>query len=462
MAKSKVTKDDISKLFSDVSNFSLPPGDSYYSDVAAPIVAATQGAAPQGLTAPQGSATQGLTAPEMPEKPQRQGGLGRAVRSIGEGLLAFTTRTPLSEIQQKRQQGELKLMSDREKATMDSIVAGAKQLKQIGDPNKKMEFLQQRRSQLIQQGLPTQDTDYMMELYATGRYGEAERLTDQAISMGRDQIQRRIVNTTELGGGALQLTYSDGSTEVVTPSPEQQELINAAQKKQLDYERKLREERAAGTVGGKAKGELTNLEIMQKVKSALKQAELSGKDVAETTIDYGKQIANMPNLTFMIKQLLDLAPIATSTISGKVWNGLVKQFGFSTKGGTARAGYESIVNNELLPQLKAVFGGSPTDEEYNRLVATVGDVDATTDEKKIALKSFLTARATKIQASQRELGAQVMPLQDIIPAELMDALGIQPDEISAPTPTPTTQGGKLEGITTEQLMQMRQQMTGGQ
>ena len=82
----------------------------------------------------------------------------------------------------------------------------------------------------------------------------------------------------------------------------------------------------------------------------------------------------------------------------------VKQSGFgATKGATARAKFIAIVNNQVLPLLKETFGAAFTFQEGESLKATMGDPDASAEEKMVQLDAFIAQKMRDIETKQRQL-----------------------------------------------------------
>jgi hypothetical protein len=148
----------------------------------------------------------------------------------------------------------------------------------------------------------------------------------------------------------------------------------------------------------------------KKFKGAIAKAVELGKLQAADEDSLETKIANMPLINEVVADLRKLAPIATSTFGGNVWNAVVKETGFgATKGKTAKTKYQSIISNQTLPLLKATFGAAFTAAEGQKLEATLGDPDASTDEKLAALDAFLDAQNSQIQALERKLGQEPSP-----------------------------------------------------
>ena len=93
-------------------------------------------------------------------------------------------------------------------------------------------------------------------------------------------------------------------------------------------------------------------------------------------------------------------------MAGRVFDFAVKESGFgSTEGATARAKFIAIINNQVLPLLKPTFGGSFTVSEGDELKATMGDPNATPEEKMAALDAFIDQKQRDIRTKQAQLNA---------------------------------------------------------
>ena len=140
--------------------------------------------------------------------------------------------------------------------------------------------------------------------------------------------------------------------------------------------------------------------IQSAITVATKEAESKGEALSKL----GRLNASLPGLQEVTGQLRELSEISTSTMGGRFFDKMVQETGFgSTKGGTARSKLVSIVNNQVLPLLKETFGGAMTETEGARLVATMGDPDATHDSRMGALDAFIAQKSREIQGLEREL-----------------------------------------------------------
>lgn len=144
-----------------------------------------------------------------------------------------------------------------------------------------------------------------------------------------------------------------------------------------------------------------------------------GKDIAEKTASYRSQKAKLPQLQKTVGKLRDLAEVATYTMAGRLTDTALKELGFgSTKGADARKQYISIVDNQILPLLRDTFGAAFTAKEGESLRATLGDPDATPDEKQLVLDSFINQKVSNLEALGSELGLEALtqstPVEQLI------------------------------------------------
>jgi hypothetical protein len=142
-----------------------------------------------------------------------------------------------------------------------------------------------------------------------------------------------------------------------------------------------------------------------KITAAVKMAEKKATSRGETLSELDQAKAAMPGLRDAVLQLKDLAPLATSTVGGKLWDMAVKQTGFgATDGATAKAKFTAIINNQVLPLLKPTFGAAFTVQEGESLKKAMGDADASPEEKLVQLDAFLAQKMRDIETKQRRLG----------------------------------------------------------
>lgn len=158
----------------------------------------------------------------------------------------------------------------------------------------------------------------------------------------------------------------------------------------------------AGAVEG---GKLTKqLEFKPQIESAVTKARAEATRKGEVLTEFNQAKAALPGLTSAVNELRELAQMATSTIGGRVFDAAVKETGFgATKGATARAKFIAIVNNQVLPLLKPTFGAAFTVQEGEALKATMGDPNATPEEKMVQLDAFIAQKLRDIETKEAQL-----------------------------------------------------------
>jgi acyl-CoA thioesterase len=192
------------------------------------------------------------------------------------------------------------------------------------------------------------------------------------------------------GSGALTIAQQ-GVTEDVAQSEAQ---IAAAREGAVVESKAKAKGKVAPII---AKAEATIQAEVQKEKESAKS-----KEKAKSELRSSK--AALPSLRAVVETLKELAPFATSTLAGKAWNEAVKQLGFgSTKGATARAQFIAIIDNQVLPLLKQTFGAAFTVQEGENLKRTMGDPDASPEEKIAQLNAFIDNKVREIEVKEREI-----------------------------------------------------------
>ena len=177
---------------------------------------------------------------------------------------------------------------------------------------------------------------------------------------------------------------------------------------------------ASGTAGAEEGAKLEQqLRFKPQIQGAVKEAELQATARGEALTDLQRAEAAMPGLEETIAELRDLAPIATSTIGGKIFDEAVKQSGFgATEGANARAKFVAIIDNQVLPLLRDTFGAAFTEAEGERLRATMGDPDASPEQKIAQLDAFIKQKYRDLKtkrATVQQLGGESGPVQQSAP-----------------------------------------------
>lgn len=135
---------------------------------------------------------------------------------------------------------------------------------------------------------------------------------------------------------------------------------------------------------------------------ALAKAQAQGQGEAAQAL--ASQTAAYPGIKDTITRMKTLADSATYTLFGQGFDWAAKQFGFdATPGATDRAKFISLLDNQVLPMLKPIFGAAFTAVEGDRLRATLGDPDASPQQKQAALDTFLLQVEKNIEAKKLEI-----------------------------------------------------------
>ena len=136
----------------------------------------------------------------------------------------------------------------------------------------------------------------------------------------------------------------------------------------------------------------------------IEESKLIGKNIATVRNDLAEFEANLPRLQEVVEELGALADIATYTEVGLGVDALKRQAGMDVgKGAIARKEYISKVDNEILPLLRQTFGAQFTVQEGETLKRTLGDPNASPEEKKAVLKSFIENKIAQIEIKRRLL-----------------------------------------------------------
>jgi hypothetical protein len=241
----------------------------------------------------------------------------------------------------------------------------------------------------------------------------------QVAALNREELADAIQGGAQGLASAKTLLNPDGSSiqalpnqEVIVRNPlgdivagdERLAVLKQAADAQIEQKR-----REAGVEVGKAEqvAEVqagVDLRFKPAIQTAVKLAEKAAAARGETLTTLARAEAALPGLIQTVDTLKELAPIATSTLGGQVFDTVVKESGFgATKGATARAKFIAIVANQVLPLLKETFGAAFTVGEGQELKATMGDPDASPAQKIAQLEAFIDQKRRSIETSEREV-----------------------------------------------------------
>lgn len=156
---------------------------------------------------------------------------------------------------------------------------------------------------------------------------------------------------------------------------------------------------------------------LPEIKSLVATAEAEAKSKGEKLSEFKAAQIAMPQLRQAVQDLRELAPLVTHTYAGRIFDEAVKQTGFgATEGATARAKYIAMIDNQMLPLLKQTFGAAFTVKEGEQLKATMGDPNASPEEKAAQLDAFINQKEQELKQKAMAAGEQ--------PASFTSASGI--------------------------------------
>ncbi len=294
------------------------------------------------------------------------------------------------------------------------------QAMQLGTPEERQEFFIRNKDTISQLGFYDYSDISLNDF------------TDETLS----QVSNRLGSMGQQGQGGGIGKYNPGDYTVKTWSeflqsgdPSVLKRYESSVKERLAGDSELAEKvqtvetnaaasKARATEQAKADVQLKMKPMIQK---AIKQAESEAKAKGESLTDLQRAEAALPGLKEVVGRLNVLSDAATYTMAGKAFDFMAKELGFgATKGATARARMESLVNNQVLPLLKQTFGAAFTEKEGEKLSRTLIDLDAPPEARKAALQSFIDQKMRDIDTKKREAGIEPEQTQ-----QAADPLGIR-------------------------------------
>ena len=139
---------------------------------------------------------------------------------------------------------------------------------------------------------------------------------------------------------------------------------------------------------------------------AIKLAEKAATEQGEVLTDLARAEAGLPGLIEATNNLKELSSVATSTYGGRFFDLIAKESGWgSTKGANARAKYIAIIDNQVLPLLKQTFGAAMTEGEGLRLSNTLGDANASPEQKMLQTDAFIEQKTRDIERLKAQSSA---------------------------------------------------------
>jgi len=355
-----------------------------------------------------GSIGRGLEARSMFDQLQMQ----REQAPIRQQLL----ESQLAEAQQVQQQNQELLAQQNQNRVIDSIAntySGVKSLVDTGKFNDAADALEANKEVLRQSGITNfDDSDLAIQALRSGDAKAIRQIQlqgEQAIQMsearrGAESSERFSPTTTALPGGISIQTTSTGR-KVVTDAGGNV-LTGQAATDAITAAEEAETQRTIDVTEGKERAKLgVQKELLPSIKSDVKIAEKEAQSRGESLSELASAKAAMPGLRTVVSNLKALSGDATFTLAGKGFNAVAKELGFSTKGDTARSAMIAMVDNQVLPLLKPIFGAAFTAAEGDRLRNAFLDPDSTPDSRVASLDAFLAQMERNIESKERESGA---------------------------------------------------------
>jgi hypothetical protein len=133
-------------------------------------------------------------------------------------------------------------------------------------------------------------------------------------------------------------------------------------------------------------------------------AQVQGAAAGEQSVQVQALERGLPVLREFVEDLRKVGDVADYRFLDEVAANLARQRGEQlSEGAIARQRFTAMVDNQILPLLKATFGAAFTAEEGARLRATLGNETLSPAEKNAQLDAFIEAKEREIRA----LGGQV-------------------------------------------------------
>lgn len=332
------------------------------------------------------------------------------------------------EQQQAQLTGSQQLNEKRDRvAVLTRNLDTVLQLKATPD-NQKAEFLTSKIAEGEAKGRDMTESMKALELVNQGRFEELAKGGDQLISIGeRSGIISREGGARSAGQQEFESLIADFSDEDKVSARRRKaglearavgsSSITTATTEGLTA--KVAESEGALSEAKESGKQRSQLKFKPQIVKAVSLAEAEAKERGEVLTDIKRAEAALPGLNESVAQLRELATIATSTIGGKIFDAAVKETGFgSTKGATAKAKFIAIINNQVLPLLKPTFGAAFTVQEGESLKATMGDPDASPEQKMAQLDAFIEQKMRDIRSKKAQVGDQSGGLSTDEQAEL--------------------------------------------
>lgn len=168
--------------------------------------------------------------------------------------------------------------------------------------------------------------------------------------------------------------------------------------------------KSQGEIAGSKAGESekAKLQVQADLKPVIEKGVIKARGEGESEVRLDDMQASLPGLYDVVDNLKELGETASFRMSGRAYNAVARELGFSpTEGASTRAKYIATVNNEVLPLLRQTFGAAFTEKEGESLKATLGDVNMSPEEKNAQLDAFIEAKVRSIETEARRTGTDI-------------------------------------------------------
>lgn len=355
-----------------------------------------------------GSVTSGLQARGMLDQLQE----AKEAAPLRQQLLQDQAAQSQLVTQQTQQQQQV-ADQDRVIGSIANSYSGVKSLVDSGKFNETADALEANKEVLRQSGVTNfEDSDAAIAAF---RSGDAKQINaikqqgEQAIELAKarglfgDSDEKFSATTTSLAGGITVQTTSSGR-KVVTDAGGNV-LSGDEAVKAIKSAEDAKSQRAVDVTEGKERAKLeVKKELLPSIRADIKRAEKDAQSKGEASSELSSAKAAMPGLRTVVNNLKALSSDATFTLAGKGFNAVAKELGFSTKGDTARSAMIAMVDNQVLPLLKPIFGAAFTAAEGDRLRNAFLNPDSTPDSRVASLNAFLEQMERNIETKEREAG----------------------------------------------------------
>jgi len=316
--------------------------------------------------------------------------------------------------------------SDINKSLEDMLLAGSisKEFLDAGDNQGAIDFVSNRVAALNAAGVDSKDSQELLDGLQSG---------DPAIINRLNALHNVALKTGVIKSGSGQGAGATGGLidRLIAEDPELSQaqalrLIKGGFNQNLAFDDTGALIPAAGAIsatGALAKGEAkaketgkleAELELEPQVASAVEVAKIVAKEKGEALTSLDAQMAQLPNLEKVVNKLSALGKKATFTKAGQTRDALLRQANLPVgEGAVSRAEFIATVDNEVLPLLRTTFGAAFTAAEGDSLRATLGNVDASPEEKDAILKAFIVQKRNQIESLQRQTGQAPVGDEDL-------------------------------------------------